>query len=696
MNAIIGLSHILLQTDLDKKQRDYLLKIKNSSDNLLGIVNDILDFSKIESGKLDVEYIEFDINSMFDHISSVIGVKAEERGLELIFNIDKSVPAIIKGDPLRLGQVIINLMSNAVKFTDSGEVILTAKMFATQDKREYLKFEVIDTGIGITSDQINKLFRSFSQADSSISRKYGGTGLGLTISKQLVNLMGGTISVESEYGHGSKFTFTISTEVVEHRSYRLPSKELMKKRVLIADSSAKTSSALAHMLQYFQYTTLYAYTQEETRLHMSENIFDILFIERGMIDSCDRDTLNRDPYMKIVIMDSGLELLEEKIYDGISVDRYLKKPFNQKMIFDTILELYSDENIDSVEDEGSVTKDDLLVLSGSRILLAEDNHINQTVILGLLEDTGIEIIIANNGQEAIDQLKSYDGIELILMDINMPIMDGYEAAAYIRRDPKYDLIPMIALTANAMQGDFDKTRDLGMQEHLTKPIDVEMLYRYLLKYIEPKVALSQIDKTDSSVDRQSENKKYKELNVEEGLKHTGANVELYNNVLVDFVYMFNDSATQIEEFISKKEYDKASQLLHNIKGTSSNIGAINLFNITMLFETAIRNKESNFDLLLDSYKKTFENLTISINSFLEDEEKIKNSKKMIIQSDLNELLSEIYVQAKKRRALVCKQLAADLESYEWPDEYKESLGNITNALKQYRFKNAITTIEEML
>jgi len=681
---------------LDKKQRDYLLKIKNSSDNLLGIVNDILDFSKIEAGKLDVEYIEFDINSVFDNISSVIGIRAEEKGLELIFNIDKSVPAIIKGDPLRLGQVIINLMTNAVKFTDSGEVILTAKMFTTQDNREYLKFEVIDTGIGITSDQINKLFRSFSQADSSISRKYGGSGLGLTISKQLVNLMGGTISVDSEYGHGSKFTFTINTEVVEHRSYRLPSKELMKKRVLIADSSAKTSSALAHMLQYFQYTTLHAYTQEETKLHIDENIFDILFIDKNMVDSCDRDTISRDPYMKIVMMDSGLELLEDKIYHDISVDSYLKKPFNQKMIFDTILELYSDEDVDSIENVSSITKDDLLVLSGSRILLAEDNHINQTVILGLLEDTGIEIIIANNGQEAIEQLKAYDGIELILMDINMPIMDGYEATAYIRRDPMYDLIPMIALTANAMQRDFEKTKELGMQEHLVKPIDVKILYRCLLKYIEPKVAVSQINKTDSSTNGESEKKKYKELNIEEGMKHTGENIELYNNVLVDFVYMFNDSATQLEEFISKKEYDKASQLLHNIKGTSGNIGAINLFNITMLFETAIRNKKSNFDLLLDSYKKTFENLTISINSFLEDEEKIKNSKKMIIQSDLNELLSEIYVQAKKRRALVCKQLASDLESYEWPDEYRESLGSITNALKQYRFKNAIITIEEML
>ena len=239
MNAIIGLSHILLETSLDKKQFDYLSKIKNSGDLLLGIINDILDFSKIEAGKLDVENIEFNLNTTLENISNMISTKAEEKGLELIFDIDNNVPAIIKGDPLRLGQVIINLMNNAVKFTDKGEVVLKTTMLPSLDGKTLLQFVIIDTGIGLTGNQIKKLFKPFSQADSSTSRKYGGTGLGLTISKQLVELMGGSIWVESEYGKGSRFIFTIETEHLERRSYRLPSRSLMKKKVLIADNNAK-------------------------------------------------------------------------------------------------------------------------------------------------------------------------------------------------------------------------------------------------------------------------------------------------------------------------------------------------------------------------------------------------------------------------------------------------------------------------
>ena len=227
MNAIIGLSHLTLQTNLDNKQLDYINKIKNSGDHLLGLVNDILDFSKIEAGKLEIENIEFNINTILDNVSSMIALKAQEKGLEIIYDIDNSVPAIIKGDPLRLGQVIINLMNNAVKFTNKGEITLKARMSPLPKNKKLLIFEIIDTGIGITKEQIGNLFQSFSQASSETSRKYGGTGLGLTISKQLVEMMGGGIRVMSEYNVGSRFIFSIVTEQPHLSSYRLPSISLM-------------------------------------------------------------------------------------------------------------------------------------------------------------------------------------------------------------------------------------------------------------------------------------------------------------------------------------------------------------------------------------------------------------------------------------------------------------------------------------
>ncbi len=698
MNAIIGLSHIMLETELDMTQREHMMKIKSSGDHLLAIINDILDFSKMEAGQLDIEYIEFNINTILDNISNTIGRQAKEKGLALYFNIDKNVPAIIKGDPLRLGQVINNLLNNAVKFTERGEISLNISLISRDNKRDLLQFEVVDTGIGINDTQMKKLFRSFSQGDNSVGRKYGGIGLGLSISKQLVKLMGGSLDVKSEYGQGSKFTFTIITEEVDLRSYRLPSRELMKKRVLIADENAKSASSLVHMLQYFQYKSFQASSVAELQLQIDENDFDIIFIDSSLLKDCDKSLFTACNETKIVAMDATPTVSENSSLNDITIDMHLKKPFTQETIFDTIMELYGEHKTMIDGAENLVKKDELLVLNGSRILLVEDNVLNQTVVLGLLENTGIEIIVANNGQEALKQLKIYDGIELILMDINMPVMDGYEAATYIRKNPLYDLIPMLALTANSTEKDREKSKKLGMQEHLVKPIDASELYRYLLKYIEPKVYIVEEseDTTQEDAITLDDLRKFKEINVEEGIKHTGGNVKLYHDMLVDFVYMFNNSAQQIEQYLKLEEYDRAAKLLHNVKGTSGNIGATNLFNIAILFESAVKNREEEYEVLLDNYKRTFQELTTSISSLMEEQHDEEDEKKVILQAELNELLSEIYVQAKKRRALVCKQLATDLESYEWPEEFKEPLGNITNALKKYRFKNAITTIEEML
>jgi len=697
MNAIIGLSHILMETPLDKKQFDYLTKIKNSSDLLLGIINDILDFSKIEAGKLDVESIEFDLNTTLENVSSMISVKAENKGIELIFDIDNNVPAIIKSDPLRLGQVIINLMNNAVKFTDEGEIILKIKMLPFTEGKELLQFEVIDTGIGLTQEQIGKLFQSFSQADSSTSRKYGGTGLGLTISKQLVELMGGDIWVKSEYGKGSSFVFTIETEYIERRSYRLPSRSLMRKKVLIADSNSKTSAALTQMLGYFQYTALHASNAQDLKLLILDNSFDIIFIDKQIMALWDNAEMQKYCSAKIVLMESSLQMASSKIFNGTTIHAQLAKPFNQQMLFQVILELFSKESVERTKSKQAVTKNDLSVLRGSSILLAEDNAINQTVMLGLLEDTGIKVVIANDGKKALEYLAMHSNIEMIFMDINMPVMDGYEATLELRKNAKYDNIPIVALTANAMQKDIDKAKKVGMQEHLGKPIDVQALYSMMLKYIKVKADALTVNELKNKDDNIKETLqligKLKELNVQDGMERVGGDAILYKNILFDFSELFRDSVHQFEILIKNKKMKELSHLIHNIKGTAGNIGAESLFKLMELFEIALKEEDNDFTLLVHRYKELFESLLCSIDTFRENKDSSGEEKNIIEQNYLDDLLSQIVDKAKKRKALACKELSIELQKYSWPHEYENALGEIVLLLKKYQFKEAITAIE---
>ena len=704
MNAIIGLSSILMETSLDEKQFDYLSKIKNSGDLLLGIINDILDFSKIEAGKLDVENIEFNLNTTLENVSNMISLKAKEKGIELVFDIDNSVPAMILGDPLRLGQVIINLMNNAVKFTKEGEIVLKCKMIPTVDDKTKLEFEVSDTGIGLTQEHMGKLFQAFSQADSSVSREYGGTGLGLTISKQLVELMGGEIRVESEYGKGSHFIFTIETTQLERRSYRLPSRSLMHKKVLIVDNNAKTSAALTQMLGYFQYIAMHASNENEAKKLILDNSYDIVFIEREIILACDHKVLSKHCSAKIVLLESGLELRSNNMLNGVSINAKLLKPFSQQMIFNIILELFSKESLKRTNTMPKVTKKNLALLRGSRILLAEDNLINQTVIFGLLENTGIEVIVANNGKEALSQLDKFEGIELILMDINMPVMNGYEATIEIRKNPKYDKLPIIALTANAMQKDINKAKDIGMQEHIGKPIDVQVLYTMLLEYISKKLeekdvkvdeALKDKNKESEIVDALNKISTLKELNTEEGIERVGGDIILYQTILFDFVNIFKDSVSKLDILFKEKRWDEASNFIHNIKGVTGNIGAESLFAIMKLFEAELEKKEYNFTLLLQKYKEEFDTISLLIKTLKEKEQSSDENKNLIEDDYLKRLLVDLAQKAKKRKALDCKELSEELQRYLWPKQHEEVLEEIVDLLKRYKFKEAIIAIEEI-
>jgi signal transduction histidine kinase/CheY-like chemotaxis protein len=483
INAVMGITHLLLESDLTLSQRSQLTKIKEASAILLTLVNDILDHSKMEAGKITIEKIPFDLNTMLDNISNIVAHKATEKHLELIFDIDQGVPNKLIGDPLRLLQIIVNLLNNAIKFTDNGSVILRLRADNITPINIKIHFEIIDTGIGIKPESLKDLFTSYNQVDETISRKYGGTGLGLSICKNLVSLMGGNIYVSSTPNRGSTFSFDInlySDSVYEKRRYRLPTTELMSKNGLILDDNLVSAEVLKRGLEYFHYEIKIVTNSIDALPVLKNDFIDIVFIDTRIILSGEfkKELQNR-------IKNKNFKLVwigdDAKKREGV----ILTKPYNQLRIFNAILLLY--DHLDQkghVQNNGKKLKESLKRFAGETLLLAEDNEINCSIIKGLLADTGIIIITVSNGKEAIDTVELNSEITVVLMDIQMPIMDGFEAAKYIRNDPSKDFISIVAVTGNTFEDDIHKISTSGMNGYIGKPLDVNIFYTTLYNAFE--------------------------------------------------------------------------------------------------------------------------------------------------------------------------------------------------------------------
>ncbi len=656
MNAIIGLSHIVLQSDLSRLQHDNIVKIKQSGELLLEIINDILDLSKMDAGELKIEQVSFNLNDVLDHVSNMVSIKAKNKGLELIFDIEKGVPSQLIGDPLRVGQVLINLLGNAVKFTKTGEIDLHIQKISQDEEKVLLEFKVSDTGIGMTHDQMNKLFKSFSQADDSTSRIYGGTGLGLSISKQLIEKMGGGIRVESQYGKGSHFIFSIELELRDggnKRHYRLPSKSLMGKRALIIDTNTKSLSALSKMLEYFHYEVHTMPILEEAGVLLEEVPVDILLIDEQKLSKYAIKRiaeLKKERMIKIVLIESLFNQTTNSQYRVKEIDRYLLKPFNQQSVFNIILELYGEKQ--ALNDKNrKISRDDLKVLSGKKVLVAEDNEINQRVLSGLLDGSGIVLTMVENGREAIDMLHKNSDFDLIFMDISMPVMDGYEASRLIREYRAYDGIPIIALTANAMEDEIEHAISCGMQGYIGKPLNVEILYQKLLDILykntasvsyqpqseveEPKVpseeANPSVEEAETIFDEPVEETLKETVKpaaepeqsvssiviFEDGVERCGGDKELYAALLEDFREMYSDSVQVLQAIAEEKRYRDGKQFAHDIKGVSGNIGAYKLSESAAALEDAfIRESQSNYSLLMKNYQEHLKRVLETIEDYL--------------------------------------------------------------------------------
>ncbi|MFZ4554345.1 MAG: response regulator [Burkholderiales bacterium] len=603
MNAIIGMAFLALKTELTPRQRDYVSKIHQAGQHLLGIINDILDFSKIEAGKLTLERTGFNLEDTMAGVASLIGGKAADKGLELIVDIDPGIPQHLVGDPLRLSQIVINYANNAVKFTERGEVVIAVRLIERDNDELLLRFEVRDTGIGLTPEQQARLFQSFQQADSSTSRKFGGTGLGLAISRQLAELMGGMVGVESTPGAGSTFWFSARLHVDAGKSRRMLLRDdLASRRVLVVDDNETALRITEEMLtsMALQVTTA---ASGEAALGLLRDAaaagqpFDLAVIDWQMPQGMSGLDLARAvqqlpaslrPHMVMLTAYAREGLIEEATRVGL--EYVLAKPVNASLLFETILGVLSLDDTRTAPTASGATRAsaaDLSTVRGARILLAEDNPLNQQIACELLADEGLVVEVANNGREAVAMATSrtYD---LVLMDMQMPEMDGLAATRALRERFSHADLPILAMTANASDADRQQCADAGMDEHITKPIDPAHLYATLLRWLKgrvtatatapavaPRSAPESVELTIAGVD------------TDLGLRRAAGKPELYRKLLATFVRDMAASVEVIHQALATGDRDRAVRAAHTLKGSAGSIGASILQTLAGTLETRL-------------------------------------------------------------------------------------------------------------
>lgn len=618
LNAIIGLTKLSQRAAEDKDQQTNLIQIEGASQTLLSIINDILDFSKIEAGKLDIESTQFNLDALVNQTIRLHLTRAQEKHIELIQHISRDVPLNLVGDPLRIQQVLNNLLSNALKFTEDG--LISVSVRCTQNAEDIqLEFEVKDSGVGLTTAHQAQLFQPFNQGDESISRRYGGTGLGLAICKQLTTLMGGEIWVESQLGKGSIFHFTVKVQQDPSQQIISPSKQLSELNVLIADDIEASRDAISEALSMANIQADIASGGKDAVAKMrtalaTSSPYDVLILDWNMpdIDGLEVAAIMNQEFSikqpKVIMLYAFESPRMREQANQLGIRNFIKKPFSMSELVDELQELCLNVKTKALpKDKPTVPN-----LKGTRILFAEDNALNQKVTIGLLAETKASIEIANNGLEAISILRKDSAFDVVLMDIQMPVMDGLTAAKHIREELKLTL-PIIATTAHAMQQDIDKSLAAGMDGHINKPVDPNRFFDVLVEVL---------DKRQSSATSAVNNHKFVAtgsltlIDKSKALETLLGDETLYNDLLNDFVALEGELSA-LKQAIDSHDYPSIAKIAHIFTTALRYIGAFPLAELASTIELTIKRNEHKTTDRFDNQLKALHD------ALLELSEKVK-------------------------------------------------------------------------
>ncbi|HCY85573.1 MAG TPA: hypothetical protein DHV36_10600 [Desulfobacteraceae bacterium] len=716
MNAIIGMTYLAGRTELTTLQRDYLDKIETSAKSLLSIINDILDFSKIDAGKLVIENVPFDLNTVINDIVTLSAGQISEKGLDLHVIIDDRISPSVIGDPVRVGQVFNNLLSNAVKFTEHGDIEIHIRLRDKYGRTQVLECEVVDTGIGMSASQSAKLFNKFTQADTATTRKYGGTGLGLAICRQLVRLMGGDIRVESELGKGARFIFTL-TLGNQDGSRSIASKQVLplnlrNLKVLLMDANPKTIDILAQQLNSltFQVTS-------HTSCSLGVEAMDDAFLKKIPFEMVVMDFKNcRDERLDsgdriwrplseqkipVIVLVAVNDLAEaEMAIEPIPMASILPKPVTPSNLFNAIVDAfgYRDLKVGHIEDNDLPHPSGIEILEGVRVLLVEDNVMNQQVAKDLLEIAKIRVSIASNGHDALEMLNRHT-FDLVLMDIQMPGMDGITATQHIRKlGGRFKRLPVIAMTANAMVGDRQKSLDAGMNDHINKPVDPHRLYTCLMRWLGREdtatLELPEIPLPDEAHRIAS---LLPGFDVATAVKQVGGNLSLYTDLLTDFTTTFTGVTERIKELITAELIDDAVREAHTAKGLAATIGIFDLSKKFKAVESAMKEKSGNVDSLLAILKEELDTTLAVINKALphiaQPASKLKKEPAAMSKTQLLEKITGL------QQMISANDMASEDSFISFQDHlsavYPRKTERIAEALGSLDFKKAAVLLEDI-
>jgi signal transduction histidine kinase/DNA-binding response OmpR family regulator/HPt (histidine-containing phosphotransfer) domain-containing protein len=706
MNAIIGMSSLAQMTDLTLQQSEYISNISNASHALLKIINDILDFSKIEAGKYALESVEFRLDDVLKNIKNIIGISAGDKALEMVFSISGEVPETLVGDPLRLEQVLINLGSNAVKFTHEGEVVLDVELLSMDEENATLEFSVIDSGIGMTEEQKNGLFRPFAQADGSTTRKYGGTGLGLSISKRLIEMMGGEVKVSSALNEGSRFSFTAVFAYKGSKASRPD--DLKGFRAMVLEDNWLAGECLCGTLSDMGINAITVSSigeakKEYKRAAKQGKPYEIIFVDSSTAEIKDfeifrsfRDSTRRLG-TKVILMSkqgdkSGLDCADRNICDAC-----ISKPVLNSEFISAIRDVLGmpGKSEDNIIEPVTGNHAQFENLRGHRVLLAEDNMVNKLLAVKLLEGAGIAVDTVNNGKDAVHAVETGD-YDLVLMDIEMPLMDGLVATSRIRSNPRHKDLPIIAMTAHAMDEHRQRSLEAGMNGHISKPINVGVLFNTIQKWIAPGRISSQ-DTRHARPDGARGPQRglpgnVPELDMRHGIENCDGDQEFYLELLLEFRERYGKAVGDIETHIREGKTKKALIDTHSLKGAAGTLGALELERASEELEAALAEGAGDVpERLLGGLRDAFSIVMEGLGNISAEIARPKDE-----VAAMYEALKDLGNSLKTSRPRRCLSDMERIKGLDWPEDIKPALNELETLVSQYKYHSARKVLDALM